>query len=557
MNTKRVLLGSPVHQKPEILKEFLEGLSCLQQDSISIDYFFYDNNSQSESTELLKRFAATVSNTIIRSTYELTKYACDETTHYWNEELIWMVAGFKDEMISYAFENKYDFLFLIDSDILMEASTVEQLVASGRDIISEVFWTSWYPGSPPLPNVWFFDHYDMVPHRRAEKLSSEESAQRQQQFFEKLKKPGVYEVGMLGACTLLSRKALSSGISFKPVYNLSIWGEDRHFCIRAAALGFCMYADTHCKTFHIYRESALQEVEEFKVQAGINKPPLQLAIYQDQSCPVCEARDISIFHSYNSFKLFRCAACGLLFQSLRQSMENDSLIIKTYGPSWIQMRDQYTKDTFLSHAKFNNMLLEIFSPHKGLLLEIGSGTGEFLYMAKAAGWQVTGIEPGTDACKYAAHKFNLSLTCSFWNTYAAAAGMYDAVAFWHVLEHIADPISFLNKAAAALKPGGLIYFSLPNNDSLFNNVQGKASQLYLEEDHIMHYNRHNLSILLAKASLEPVALFARQEPQCLEAICSTVDGEVASHFEKLMALSARLQAEFKGYELVCIARRQS
>jgi SAM-dependent methyltransferase/GT2 family glycosyltransferase len=558
MDKKKILIGSPIHQKPEILKEFLECLSCLRHDNYNIDYLFYDDNKDDESKALLKRFSIAVENSAVRSMERSHEYQCDENTHHWSEPLIWKVAGFKDEMIAHARENGYDYLFLIDSDILLEPSAIEQLVAAEKDIVSEVFWTAWYPGAPPLPNVWFYDHYDMVPRSREEKLTAEESFRRQSEFLKMLKNPGIYEVGMLGACTLLSRKALLSGISFQPLYNLSMWGEDRHFCIRAAALGFKLYADTHCKAFHIYRESDLDQARVFRQETGIADSPLKLALYPDFHCPVCGSDGIAGFHDYTSFKLLVCNDCGLKFRAACRNMDIKSLISETYGPSWIQMREQYSRDTFLGHAKFNNMLLEISRPQKGSLLEIGSGTGEFLFMAKEAGWQVAGVEPGMDACRYAREKFGLELECAVWGESAiqSNATAFDAIAFWHVLEHIADPASFLRSVYTVLKPDGLLFFSLPNDDSLFNEVYGKTSALYREPDHLMHYNRRNLAILLEKAGFEAAVLFTRQEPDGLDIVCRQQNGDKAIAFEELMGTASRLQSGFRGYELVCIAHKR-
>ncbi|WP_243137681.1 glycosyltransferase family 2 protein, partial [Desulfofundulus thermobenzoicus] len=68
----------------------------------------------------------------------------------------------------------------------------------------------------------------------------------------------------LGACTLISRRAMLMGVSFSEIYNLGFIGEDRHFCIRAAALGLELYADTHYPPYHIYRESDLAGLAAYK-----------------------------------------------------------------------------------------------------------------------------------------------------------------------------------------------------------------------------------------------------------------------------------------------------
>ncbi|TGY42857.1 glycosyltransferase [Clostridium sartagoforme] len=79
-----------------------------------------------------------------------------------------------------------------------------------------------------------------------------------------LKKPGTYKVGGLGACTLIDKSSLNKGVNFSRLYNISYIGEDRHFCIRAAALGIQLYVDTYYPAYHIYREEDLEGVDEYK-----------------------------------------------------------------------------------------------------------------------------------------------------------------------------------------------------------------------------------------------------------------------------------------------------
>ncbi|RBN36101.1 glycosyl transferase, partial [Priestia megaterium] len=64
-------------------------------------------------------------------------------------------------------------------------------------------------------------------------------------------------------CTLISQKALQKGINFSKISNLTFWGEDRHFCIRAAALGLSLYVDTHYPAYHIYRDTDIKGGQEF------------------------------------------------------------------------------------------------------------------------------------------------------------------------------------------------------------------------------------------------------------------------------------------------------
>ncbi len=248
--TKKILIGSPIRQKPKILKEFLFSLEHLMQNNITVDYFFIDDNDVEECSEQLASFAKkAVTCCFVNKSNPVVEqpYICTEITHQWNDNLIWKVAAFKNLIIDKALQDDYDYLFLIDSDIVLNPKTLEQLIDTGKDIVSEIFWTRWTPESEELPQVWLYDFYTQ-----------------EKNFLKELKNPGVYEVGGLGACTLISRKALRSGVNFNKIKNITLWGEDRHFCVRAVARGLSLFVDTHFPAYHIYRESNLAGVEAFK-----------------------------------------------------------------------------------------------------------------------------------------------------------------------------------------------------------------------------------------------------------------------------------------------------
>ena len=267
----RILLASPVRQKERVLVQFLESLNLLDSTGLELGFAFVDDHNEHD---LLNRFSAEKSNVRVFPGSPEDSYVCDETTHYWRENLIWKIAAYKDQFIKLALEEDYDYLFLIDSDLYVQPQTLKHLIALQKDIVSEVYWTRWQPGTFPLPQVWVTGHYQMYAAQRGETLNQEEINKRTDEFLQMLSVPGTYKVGMLGACTLVSKKALSLGVSFSQIYNLDLWGEDRHFCIRAAALNLELYADTHYPPYHLYRESELEGLRDYKKQLGINVEPL-------------------------------------------------------------------------------------------------------------------------------------------------------------------------------------------------------------------------------------------------------------------------------------------
>ncbi|MDD4566250.1 MAG: glycosyltransferase [Eubacteriales bacterium] len=259
----RVLVGSPVYQKSEILEAFLRSLKNLNRDTITIDYMFVDDNIDQNSSQLLAEFTREESKIIILHGKEQGLYLCNEESHCWDDDLMLKVANYKNSIINYAIEKNYDYLFFVDSDLVLHPNLIEHLKAANKDIISEIFWSQWYSDSQLEPNVWLFDEYDLVPKKLGEKLCEKEMDIRQIKFLNQLRIPGLYEVGGLGACTLISRNALLRGVSFKPINNLTIHGEDRFFCIRAAVLGVDLFVDTYYPAYHIYREKDLAGVQEY------------------------------------------------------------------------------------------------------------------------------------------------------------------------------------------------------------------------------------------------------------------------------------------------------
>ncbi len=286
------------------------------------------------------------------------------------------------------------------------------------------------------------------------------------------------------------------------------------------------------------------------------------------SCPICNSNKIVLFQRYPVFTLVECQDCGLLFQEnlAPGAARLTELSAQTYNADWVTMRDTYLRSTFLEHAAFYMLLLNIFASPKSRLLEIGSGTGEFLYLAQAAGWNAVGLEPSAPSCAYARQKYGLDLRNSFWTPAlfqqdpADQESSFDVVVFWHLLEHMTDPLQFLKEIKAVLKPGGLVLCCVPNRYSLTNDVYGKNSPLYLETDHFFHYTEKSLALLMQQSSFNVLSLFCRQEPN--RHASDLKAGQERFHtsnltFQETMALMVNYQANFRGHELFCAARYTS
>lgn len=265
MPLTRILIASPVRQKPAILEQFLASIKRLRHSGLDLACAFIDDNVDPESSRLLAEFDFHGECTIIKAdtTTKGSEYIQDDLTHHWKEDLIWKVAAFKDRLIELALDRGMDHLFLVDSDLVLSPQTLEHLVACDKEVVCEVYWTSWQPDKLQMPQVWAQGQYEIVKRRREEKLSDADVQMRTQEFIRNAYQPNLQQVGGLGACTLIQRSALLKGVRFAEIDNLTYWGEDRHFCVRARALGVELWADGTFPPLHIYRESDLGRVNDF------------------------------------------------------------------------------------------------------------------------------------------------------------------------------------------------------------------------------------------------------------------------------------------------------
>lgn len=258
----KILIGSPVCQSPIILNSFFASLAMLDVPGYEIFYHFIDDNHDELSKSILKNFQESTENVKLESPLKNDDSGI-YFNHNWSQDKILKVAAFKNSIIDRARREGFDYLFLIDSDILLYPQTVSHLIETGKDIISEVFWTKWSPDSMEQPQVWMSDFYKQYEIQPGEAITEEEEAKRTFEFFDRLRVPGIYRVGGLGACTLISKAAIEKGVSFSLIDNLSFWGEDRHFCVRARVLGLELFVDTHYPAYHVFRAEELLAGIEF------------------------------------------------------------------------------------------------------------------------------------------------------------------------------------------------------------------------------------------------------------------------------------------------------
>ena len=96
------------------------------------------------------------------------------------------------------------------------------------------------------------------------------------------------------------------------------------------------------------------------------------------------------------------------------------------------------------------------------VLDVGAGSGEFLFMMQRLGKSAKGIEPNAAYAAYCREELGLDVQTALLTPDLFAPGQFDFIRMNHVLEHLNDPIKYLAHVALWLAPQGLLYVEVPN-----------------------------------------------------------------------------------------------
>jgi len=201
-------------------------------------------------------------------------------------------------------------------------------------------------------------------------------------------------------------------------------------------------------------------------------------------------------------RLRACRACGAAWQDPPPPAADVTAAYRDLRDE-LYLAEEATRRRSLRRAL---ALLERRSgTRRGRLLDVGCSAGLFAELARASGWDVLGIEPSQWLAARARERLGGNVLCARFEEAALDPGSFDVVCLWDVLEHVLDPQAFLAKAAAVLRPGGLLALNVPNIQSWIARALGRRWPLLLPE-HLFFFSPASLRLLLARHGLADAEL---------------------------------------------------
>lgn len=142
-------------------------------------------------------------------------------------------------------------------------------------------------------------------------------------------------------------------------------------------------------------------------------------------------------------------------------------------------------------------LINSLNTDEKLLLDVGAGTGDFLKVCKNGGWNVNGVEPSDKARRIAKEK-NIEL---FKDVNQIENKLYDVITLWHVLEHIPNLMSYIEKLKSLLKPNGVLIIAVPNHKSFDAEYYKEFWGAFDVPRHLWHFSKKSISKLFSIVDL--------------------------------------------------------
>ena len=190
----------------------------------------------------------------------------------------------------------------------------------------------------------------------------------------------------------------------------------------------------------------------------------------------------------------KCQSCGHAILKCRgktKNIINEKLDFqKITKPSLL---DKYKRGFLLSRAK-----------ERKKLLDVGAGSGGFLFQVKRDFEKTEGLEITPECIEFSRKELGVCLVAGV----SDLNSDYSAITVWHSLEHFS--CGFLQKEMPAilkkLASGGKVIISVPNEDSFAFKLLGEKYPYYDSANHLQQFSLESLNQYMKREGFEAETL---------------------------------------------------
>ena len=141
----------------------------------------------------------------------------------------------------------------------------------------------------------------------------------------------------------------------------------------------------------------------------------------------------------------------------------------------------------------------------GRLLEIGCGTGGFLHLAESH-FDVEGIDISKYAVQQLQPHFGERVRVGNVEKNSLPHNRYNVVIVYNILEHLRTPEKVVKRIYAALKPGGVMIGSVPNNQTFLGSSITRMGNFF-DRTHVSTFRPEIWQRIFHNAGFSKIELF--------------------------------------------------
>jgi 2-polyprenyl-3-methyl-5-hydroxy-6-metoxy-1,4-benzoquinol methylase len=237
----------------------------------------------------------------------------------------------------------------------------------------------------------------------------------------------------------------------------------------------------------------------------MGKDILEERNYLLAKCVICGSGRIHYTFIRNGYPVYQCGDCDFMFLNPQPS---DEILSEIYKSDYFLMGNCEGSEELRTQMKsatarlYINQLINYYGKREGNLLEIGCGNGDFLVVAKAMGFNVKGIEISEYATRIANRKLEEeSVICGDFEKVDLPEEYFEVCVLFDVIEHVRNPINFLERIHKHLKPKGIIFIVTPSLDSWSAKLL-KNSWMEFKAEHLQYFDTQTIQNALAKTGFQ-------------------------------------------------------
>jgi SAM-dependent methyltransferase len=229
-------------------------------------------------------------------------------------------------------------------------------------------------------------------------------------------------------------------------------------------------------------------------------------------CPLCGGRRFAPLWRLEGFAFVRCAGCGLIQQNPQPLVH---AVLSRYGEAYLEYEIAHEgeyrdlellalKD--LDFKKRTEALVARASKEgrKPAILDVGCATGALLAGFRDDGWSATGVEANAAEAEWGRKRHGLEILAGTLESAAFPEASFDVIHASHLIEHLNEPLAFLELARSLLRPGGVLVITTPNSSGFQARLLGRRWRSAIN-DHLYLFSRGGLRELLSLAGFSAEA----------------------------------------------------